>query len=91
MGQITREFAEVMVSEAKAGRHTGLTAWEQQQLAQAWLDREAMRADATRLDWIILQWVAPPWTPFWYSGTQDYLAKARLALDKTIEGEEKAP
>jgi hypothetical protein len=57
MGQITKDFAELMVKAAEAGHHTPLTAWEQKQFALAWLERESLRTagvqgDAARLDWI---------------------------------------
>ena len=55
MGQITKDFAELMVKAAESGHHTPLTPWEQKQFALAWLDRESKTAagvqgDAARLE-----------------------------------------
>ena len=41
MGQITKDFAELMIEAAEKGHHTPLTAWEQKQFAQAWLTLNA--------------------------------------------------
>lgn len=45
---------------------------------------DALR-DAERLDHVIDMCESPPWQPFWYSGTDDYRAKARIAIDAALE------
>lgn len=42
--------------------------------------------DTKRLDWLILQIEAVPWKPFWYASNEDYLHKARIAIDAAIKG-----
>lgn len=43
MGQITEEFAFQMLRHTSHGQPPPLTVWEAEQLARAWLEREALR------------------------------------------------
>jgi hypothetical protein len=43
MGQITKEFCLSIIETNAGGQLYPVTAWEQQQLAYAWMDREYMR------------------------------------------------
>lgn len=48
MGQITKEFAFQMLRHASHGQPPPLTVWEAEQLARAWLEREALRYERDR-------------------------------------------
>ena len=50
MGQLTKEFVERLKSESLENRCDGLTMHEINQLANAWLDRENLRAQAALPD-----------------------------------------
>ena len=52
MGQITEDFARQMLTHCERKEHPPLTVWEAEQLARAWLEREAMREDAERYRWL---------------------------------------
>ncbi len=52
MAQITEQFAADMLGRAERGLHPQFTVWEAKQLLLAWQEREALRKDAERLDWM---------------------------------------
>jgi hypothetical protein len=43
MGQLTEGFVLLMLTHGEHGEHTALTVWEEQQLARAWLQLNAVR------------------------------------------------
>lgn len=51
------------------------------------LDAGLYPQEKRRLDWLIQALESPPWDNFWYSGTPDYLAKARVIIDSALAGE----
>lgn len=56
MGQITKEFAENLLSRIKDGRHIDTTLWEEEQLVRAWLKVHSgggeADAESKRMKWL---------------------------------------
>lgn len=49
MAEVTKATVEMMLRNYDNHEHSPLTIWEERQLAQAWLDRESLRAELAAL------------------------------------------
>ena len=66
MGQVTKNFAERIIANSKAGNHSPLTVWEEQQLAHAWLllnevrGRAVAQYDGVDMSRYTIRWIDTP-------------------------------